>query len=140
MPTSSTSPVLLVHVTNFHVLNRFHFFPGSKSFKESTLKFTTKIQYSIASSYALQYFVHLECSLSTSRLSLSSTSRQPTQTLCRSWVLIASIARVVIVIGDHGMVGLATGLSMQVLVPPVCRPASPHQDRRSMSGQVEQRQ
>jgi len=37
--------------------------------------------------------------------------------LYKSWVLIPSIASVVTVIGVHGM-GFATGLSMQVLVPP----------------------
>jgi len=38
--------------------------------------------------------------------------------LCRSWVLIPSIAGIVIVIGVHGMVGFAADLSMHVLVPP----------------------
>jgi hypothetical protein len=41
--------------------------------------------------------------------------------LCRSWVLILSIAGVVTVIGVYGM-GFATGLSMQVLVPPFPAP------------------
>jgi hypothetical protein len=41
--------------------------------------------------------------------------------LCRSWVLIASIAGVVIVIGVYGMVGFAVDLGMRVLVPSLPR-------------------
>lgn len=41
--------------------------------------------------------------------------------LCRSWVLIASIAGVVIVIGVHGMVGFAVDLCIRVLVPSLPR-------------------
>ena len=46
--------------------------------------------------------------------------------LGRSWVLIASITGIMIVIGVHGMVGSATDLCMCVLVPSLpCRRLAP---------------